>query len=224
MLVTEKFSKSHLSAAVFVSRAYKALDQINQRDFFLRPKECKDVIEEIIPIAAFLKHFEIPGRSVKCKYFGKNHCYEAEILVSGYFVDMEYSEGKYYLEVTTAVPESAHLARMELALTGFTFGDGNIGFVGSKQKGTSKIVSHPAAEDHDALVNKTSELIKERLSDKANGNYPKPCILVINSELERPLTLHEWLTVVNNISESVNREKFALTFIMDAFRNTVIPV
>ncbi|MBK7394187.1 MAG: hypothetical protein IPI64_12965 [Chloracidobacterium sp.] len=222
--VTEKFSKSYLSTSVFVSRAYKAVEQISKTDFFMRPRGCKEVIEEIIPIAAFLKHFEIPGRSVKCKYYGGNHNYDAKIRIDGSFVEQGYFEANYFLEVTTAISKNEHLAREELALTGFTFGDGDIRSEGSKQKGTYKVLSHAAAENHDAPVTKASKLITECLVKKAKKQYPNPCILLVQVEPERPPTIHEWSTIVKSIRDSVDREAFALTFIVNAWRNTVIQI
>jgi hypothetical protein len=83
MSATDKFSKSYISTATFVSRAYAALEQFSDNEVRLREgKGSKDLVEEIIPIAAFLKHFEIPGRKVKCKYFPGNQNYNAKIRVT----------------------------------------------------------------------------------------------------------------------------------------------
>ncbi len=225
MSVTEKFSKSYLSTAVFVSRAYSAVEKISRNDFFMRPSnEDKKVIEEIMPIAAFLKHFEIPGRTVKCKYYGGNHIYDAKIRILLSWARKEPLEANYFLEVTTAISKNEHLAREELALTGFTFGDVNIKSEGSKRKGTYKIVLQATGEDFDAPVTKISELIKKCLDKKSKKQYPPPCILLIQAEPDRLPTIHEWSTIVSNISGSVDRKAFAATFIVDAFRDTVIPV
>ena len=225
MSATEKFSKSYLSTSTFVSRAYSTLEQFTANEFRLRKgKGCKELVEEIIPIAAFLKHFERPGRKVTCKYYPGNQNYDAKIRVQGDELRYDYIKRSYYLEVTSAVSSYDFLEREALARYGSIFGGGDIRRVRDRRNGTDEIVSKAVAEDGDAVVIKASEWVKGRLKAKANKTYPDPCILLVQVEPERPLYLHEWLTVVENVRGSVDRKVFAATFLVNAWGNVVLPL
>lgn len=124
MSATEKFSKSYLSTATFVSRAYSALERFSANEVRLRKgKGCKELVEEIIPIAAFLKHFEIPGRKVTCKYYPGNQNYDAKIRIEGDDVSLGLVKERYFLEVTSAVSSYEFLEREALARYGSVFGE-----------------------------------------------------------------------------------------------------
>lgn len=222
MSATDRFNKSYLSTAIFVSRAYAAIEQLNTDDRFMRKaKGSKKLIEEIIPIAAFLKHFEVPGRQVRCKHFPGNQNYDAKIKIQGSEVHSGFIEKEYFVEVTSAVSTYAHLEREALSRHGSVFGGGKI----RREKGSRQIISEAVAEDHDAPVTKASEWVIERLKHKGSKEtYPRPCILFVQVEPERPLNIHEWVTVVQNIQGNVNREAFTATYLVDAWRNFVVQV
>lgn len=225
MSATEKFSKSYLSTATFVSRAYSALEHFSDNEVLLRKGSgCKELIEEIIPIAAFLKHFESPGRRVKCRYFPGNQNYDAKIRIRGGGLRLGFVEESYFLEVTSAVSSYDFLEREALSRYGSVFGGGDIRRIGSRGKGDDQIVSKAVAEDGDAVVVRASDWVRERLSAKANKKYPEPCILLVQVEPERPLSVHEWSIVAENTQGSVNREVFAATFLVNAWRNFVLQI
>jgi hypothetical protein len=225
MLATEKFSKSYLSTATFVNRAYSTLRQLSNKEFLLRKGNgYKELVEEILPIAAFLKHFEIPGRQVKCRYFTGNQNYDAKIQIQGEGVPSEFMEENYFLEVTSAVSSYDFLEREALARHGSVFGGGNIRRVGSKRMGNDRIISKAVAEDGDAVIIKASDWVKERLNAKANKKYPEPCILLVNVEPERPLNIREWSIVAENIYGSANRKVFVKTFLVNALINFVVEI
>ena len=123
MSATEKFSKSYLSTATFVNRAYTTVEQLSTNQVLMRKeKGVKKLVEEIIPIAAFLKHFEIPGRRVRCKHFPGNQNYDAKIQVQGDDVRLGFIEKEYFLEVTSAVSSYDFLEREALSHNGSVFG------------------------------------------------------------------------------------------------------
>jgi len=222
MSVTDKFSKSYLSTATFVSRAYATVDQLNTKQILMRKGNgVKKLVEEIMPIAAFLKHFEIPGIRVRCKHFPGNQNYDAIIHVQGNDVPLGLIEPEYYLEVTSAVSSYDFLEREALSNNGSVFGGGKI----RREKGSRRIISDATAEDHDAPVNKTSDWVITCLKNKANKQaYPHPCILLVQVEPERPLNTREWLTIVERIQPSVNRQAFTATYLVNAWRNVILQV
>jgi hypothetical protein len=222
MSATKNFSKSYLSTATFVSRAYASVDQLSTSQFLMRKgKGVKRFVEEIMPIAAFLKHFEIPGRRVRCKHFPGNQNYDAKIHVQGSDVRLGFIEKEYFLEVTSAVSSYDFLEREALAHSGSVFGGGKI----RREKGSRRILSDAVAEDHDASVIKASEWVVACLTDKANKQtYPQPCILLVQVEPERPLNTREWLTVIENVQGRVNRHAFTATYLVNAWRNVVLQI
>lgn len=83
MSVLERFSRSYKLASTFVSRAYSALEQFREDELRLRTGDgCKRLVEEVLPIAASLKYFEIPGREIKCRFFPGNQNYDARMIIS----------------------------------------------------------------------------------------------------------------------------------------------
>jgi len=222
MSATDKFSKSYLSTSTFVSRAYATVEQLNNNEYHLRKgKGTKKLVEEIMPIAAFLKHFELPGRKVKCKYFPGNQNYDAKIRVEGEDVRLGFIESEYFLEVTSAVSSYDYLEREALSHSGSVFSGGKI----RREKSSRKIISEAVAEDYDAPVSKASEWVIARLKGKANKEmYPQPCILLVQVDPERPLRLREWLTIMENIQSSVNRDAFTATYLVNTWRNVVLQV
>jgi hypothetical protein len=131
----DKFT-NFLTTSVFVQRAYRELDSININDYFLRQGDgTKKIIEEILPLTAFLKHFERPGRRVKCRYFRNNQNYDAIIKIGGYEVEQGFIDDSYFVEVTLAEEKKyTYLRRESLARYGFVFGGDSIRRVKNKKK------------------------------------------------------------------------------------------
>jgi len=167
MSASNEFSKSYLSTSVFVSRAYASLERLSGDEVLLRQKDGKKLVEEIIPIAAFLKYFEIPGRRVNCKYFPGNQNYDARIKIRGNEVRRNFLKESYFLEVTSAVSAYNYLERESLSIHGAVFGGGKIHSEGLKHQGNRRIISEAVAEDGDAVVIKASDWIRECLKAKA---------------------------------------------------------
>lgn len=206
-----------ITVSVFVQRAYRELDSVDKNNYFLRKGDgTKKLIEEILPLTAFLKHFERPGRKVKCRYFPDNHNYDAIIKISGYEVNQRFIENKYFVEVTLAEEEyTEYLRRESLARYGFVFSGNNIRRIKNKKNGTDIIESKPTGHDADFPVKNSIKLVKMALERKNQKAYPSPCILVIEVKPERPLSLSEWVMVKNEVRNSVNRDKFRATFMVD---------
>lgn len=208
---------------VFVKRAYEALEALDGNSYRLRQGEgTKELVEEILPLAAFLKHFERPGRSVKCRFFSGNQNYDAKIKLAGADIDKGWFEKSYFVEVTSAVSSTDYLEREALSRYGSVFGGGDIRRIGSRVKGNDRIESRAVAQDHDAPVKDAVEWTKTALRRKKAKLYPSPCILVVHVENDRPLTIHEWSTLAQEVQGEVDRDRFQSTFITNWWSNTVV--
>lgn len=181
----------------------------------------KELVEEVMPLAALLKHLENPELSVRCKHVGGYANHDALLKLSGVPVDQGFFERDYYVEVTSAICPLDFLRREALSRYGSVFGGPKIRRVGSRKRGTNEIVSQAAAQDGDSPLLEALSWVKDRLSAKAEKEYPKPCILIVNVEPDRPFGIGEWAALAKGVSGNVDRKKFKMTFIVEWYRNTV---
>jgi hypothetical protein len=217
--------KNYLTVSEFVRRAYRELETLTNDEYHLRQGEGNGkLVEEILPLAAFLKHFERPGRSLKCRLFLGNQNYDAKILLNGYGVEKGYLEDSYFVEVTSAVSPQEYLKREALVRYG-SFAGCSVRRVGSKKKGNDRIEGQ-GGNDIDSPVKDALEWTKNALKKKYDKKepYPSPCMLVVQVEPDRPLNLHEWGTVVSGIQNTVDRDKFRATYIVNCWTNNVFEV
>jgi hypothetical protein len=190
-----------------------------------RSTGAKRLIEEVMPLAALLKHLEIPRRHIRCKYAGDDGNYDAQIKISGPEVDREFLKPEYFVEVTSAISPVDHFRREALSRYGSVFGGPAIKRVGGgKGWGKGEIVSEPAAEDLDTPLNEAIDWVNERLMEKAKKEYPCPCILAVNVEADRPFNIDEWASLAQNVAGNVDRDRFERTFIISWHENVVFSI
>lgn len=220
--------RNYLTVSTFVQRAYKELEALNNEQYYLRKGEdIRKLIQEILPLATFLKYFERPGRQVKCRHFSGSQNYDAKLKLEGDEIEKGFLEAEFFVEVTRAeCEEYEHLRREALHLYGSVFFGKDIRKVGSKNKGNYKIESQAVAEDMDYEVKEAVTLITKALEKKYNKKrpYPSPCLLLIQVETGRPLALNEWCRLAKEIQGIVNREKFRATYVIDWWTNAVLAI
>lgn len=220
-----RFSRSFLTASVFVQRAYTTLEQLSSQEYLLRSKQVtKQLVEEIAPLAALLKHLERPDLGVHCRVFGGNSGFDAQIRFSGRPVEEGFLKPLYFVEVTCAVAPNDYLHREALATTGTVFGGDDIGRTGSRKRGDAKIVSKPVAVDMDAHVTALVPLVREALRSKSAKSYPAPCILLVNTTPDRPMSISDWARVAKEVAAAVDRQRFVATYLVDWYENVVISI
>jgi hypothetical protein len=221
----DRFRRSFLTVPVFVRRAYAALEALDGDQYRMRSVAgAKELIEEIIPLAALLKHLEIPDRQVRCRGIGGDQDHDAQVRIAGPEVEHGLIEPRYFIEVTSAVSPDEHLKREALTRYGHVFGGGDICRIGSKRRGDDQIVSRAVAVDGQEAVENTIAWVKTRLRAKAAKEYPSPCMLVVNVEPERCLSLNEWSVLATEVQGSVDRHRFELTFVVNWLTNTVFRI
>jgi hypothetical protein len=216
-----QFRNSYLTVPVFVGRAYAAMAALDGDEYRARSAGVKGLVEEVMPLAALLKHLENPELHVRCKYVGGDANHDARLKLSGRPVDQGFFERDYYVEVTSAVSPQDYLRREALTRYGSVSGGPEIKRVRSRKRGTNEIVSQGVAQDGDYPLREAITWVKERLSAKAEKEYPQPCILVVNVEPDRPLGLGEWAALAKGVSGNISRTQFKMTFIVEWYRNMV---
>lgn len=220
------FRRSFLTVPVFVRRAYAALEALDGDAYRWRSTKegIKELVEEVIPLAALLKHLEIPNRHLRCRFIGGDRGHDAEIKISGPEVNHDFWAPHYFVELTTALSPYDYLHREALIRYGSVFGGTDISRIGSKKRGDDQIVSRAQAQDGEAPMHNATAWVKERLAAKAEKTYPSPCILVVNVEPDRPLNLGEWAELAREVYSSVDRDRFKMTFVVNWFTNTVFQI
>lgn len=219
-----QFSNSYLTAPVFVGRAYAAMAALDGDKYRARSAGVKELVEEVMPLAALLKHLENPELHVRCKYVGGEASHDARLRLSGMPVDQGFFERNYYVEVTSAVSPLDYLRREALTRYGSVFGGPEIKRVRSRKRGIDEIVSQAAAQDGDSPLLEAITWVNERLSAKAEKEYPQPCILVVNVEADRPLGLGEWAALAKGVSGKAAQAKFRKTYIVEWYGNVVFSI
>jgi len=181
-------------------------------------------MEEILPLAVFLKFLEVPNRNVRCKFKGGSDEYDAEISIIGPEVERGYFKPHYFVEITTAVSPVDYLRREALNRNGYVFHDPDIRRIGSRINGKDKIINQATALDGETEVKNAVTSVKKRIHSKGGKIYPKPCILIINVVPEWPLSLEEWCYLKAQVESLVDRVTFERTYVVDCLENFVIKI
>lgn len=221
----EQFRRSFISSSTFAQRAYRAFERLDAKSIVMRNGVgTKTLIEEVLPIAAFLKHLEIPSRHVRCQLARRGADHDAVIQLAGPEVEQGFWEPSYFIEVTSAVSGTDYLEREALIRNGGVFGGGKIRRVGCKARGNDKIISEAVAVDAGEAVVNVAKWIAERIRAKCAKMYPQPCILLVDSQPERRLTMHEWAEVAAVAGQAADKKRFRAVFIVQWERNFVFEV
>jgi hypothetical protein len=171
--------------------------------------ESKELIEEVLPLAAFLKHLEIPGRKIRCRYVGGTDNYDARIRITGVEVERGFLAPSYFVEITGAAFPKDYLRREALTRNGHVFGGPRIRRVGSRARGTAGVVSEAAAVDGEAAVREMVRWTESAIARKAEKDYPEPTILLVDVLPDRPLRHSEWCSVTEEVGDRLDRTAFA---------------
>lgn len=220
----EQFRRSFLSSSIFVNRAHVAVGRLTGDTYWTRKGEAKELIEEVLPIAALLKHLCIPGREVKCRLAQPYLNHDAELRFAGRDVTRGSHEARYFVEVTSAASKVNHLYRESLATHGYVFGGQKITSTGSKRLGNRSVKSEACAIDHAEMVLDVIRWIRECITAKSTKSYPSPCFLIINLETDRPFDISEWATVIESIADCPDRTKFKRVYLVRWLDSSVFAV
>lgn len=214
-----------LSVPVFVSRAWSELAKLSGDDYRMRSRPgSKQLIEEVFPVAVLLLHLWSSTRTVRCRFVGSNKNHDAELTMSGREVDLGYYKSRYYVEVTTAAHPDEHLRREALTRNGFVYLGGPIRRVNEKGAKRRPLVSEAVAVDGESLVRDVIEWVGAAVVRKSAKDYPRPCILLVNVDAERPLSVKEWAQVQSKVRDRVDRNRFVHVFAVGCSRNVLVPL
>ena len=223
--VLDDFRRSFLSTTAFVQRAYRAVERLDGDAFRMRSGDgTKALVEEVMPVAALMKHLETPSRRVRCRLAPENASHDAQLRMSGTEVEHGYFKSAYHLEVTCATAPTDFLTREALTRNGYVYGGGDIRREGSRKKGNDRVVSKATAVSGTAAVGNLVSWIADRIAAKSAKPYPQPCILVIGVSPERNFTARDWADLVDSIPADSDHLTFEFRYIVDWGTNNVFAI
>lgn len=215
MINLSDFEKK-LESRTFIIDAFNALERQRQlgngiSNLRLRQGPCKKLIEELLPISAFLGCFERPGLNLFCEYFGScNQSFDAKVYCEGPLVEYEFLHKEYFLEVSAAVHEKDYLKRESIEKGVPCFGGNKI-----ERQPNGTIKSEPEIRTPDDLINEHLNYIRLRIEDKSKKNYPINTFLIIPLFPDTVLMQSEWRNILKKLLP-IDISSFCGLFIYDS--------
>ena len=212
-----------MAASEFADRAYHELERLQASPgYHRRTGPTKALVEEVVPLATFVKHFEAPQRRVRCKYLGRRtDKADAEIRLSGAAVSHGFYPSRLLIEITVAVQPYAYLQR-ELMETGQpVFGGPNIYRTASRHAKRSRIVNKPVVRDAGNEAEENAELIVQAVARKAARVGRRKRVLLVDLEPGNIMRPRDWrrLPELCFVPETCGR--FLAVFIVETTSGTV---
>ncbi|HEY9826118.1 MAG TPA: hypothetical protein V6D19_11760 [Stenomitos sp.] len=215
-----KFSSNYIDSFEFSKAAYKEALVLTDEDYFSLSGSTKQLIEEILPIALLTQYLRTPELEVEVVWFNDSEPRDGKIRLKGKPVDLGFYESEYFVEVTTAVSSKDYLKREALQKNGVVFGGENIF---RKGKRASPILSQPEVQEAGTHVNRLVACIINRIKAKSRKEYPAPCILVVNVQPEKKLTILDWAYIFRYIQiEKSIKSNFKSIYAIDVYNNSVV--
>jgi hypothetical protein len=188
----------------FCAIAYDVLDAIQAEPDgreelrLLTTARAKKLLEEVLPIAAFVQNRYGPGFRIAVRWRGGNQRCDAVLRCTGSTVERLALPSKQHLEVTTAVHPKEYLAREHLHREGVVFAPGGV----SRDQRSKTTVSKPVVRSGGDIENELEDLIGSRIHAKAAVRYPAQTSLLVRCVVTTPVLDDEWDRVVRVLRES----------------------
>ena len=198
-----------LDGLAFCSAAYDAFDAIRSQPDGIeelrlrRSRRAKRLLEEVLPLAAFIQSRYGPGCRMRVRWLDGNQSFDARVLYRGRLVDWWGFPKRQYLEITTAVQATEYLVREHLQATGGSFSARGT----HRDRKTGKITSVPVATEHSDAVADFATLICSRVAEKAKGTYPPATTLLINCDLGVVVLEDEWDEIIRSVRATLARDQ-----------------
>jgi hypothetical protein len=168
-----------------------------------RSARAKKLLEEVLPLAAFIQSRYGPGCRMRIRWLGGNQRFDARILYRGAVADWMGIPKRQYLEITTAVQQTEHLVRQHLNATGGSFSARGT----RRDPKTGKIVSVAVASEHSDDIAEFASLICNRVADQSSRGYPPATTLLVNCDLGVVILEDEWEEIVHAVRSALSSDQ-----------------
>jgi len=172
-----------------------------------RSRRAKKLLEEILPLAAFIQARYGPGSRMQVRWSSGNQPYDAQAVYRGALVDRGFLPADQYLEVTTAEHVNEYLVRERMAKEG-----GSFAAAGTRRDLTTReVLSVPVAVEHSDEMDRLVALVIERVREKAAHGYPATTALVVYCNLGGVILADEWSHIVAAVQHALEPDAVPFT-------------
>ena len=212
------FHDTVLDGLEFCSKVYDFIDQIKAGPGGLdkwrlrldRPE--KKIHDELLPIARYIQYIYGPGNRVKIRWLDGSQQFDAILYPPSLIVENTNVPSEICLEVTTIVHPYAHFSRQMLVEQGGTFGAKSIRI--NRATGTPDSEPHVNVNDEASVY--LSEKTVERITAKAEKQYPRDTVLIVGCEVDELLTDEEWAKAVSMVATANVHGGFRGVFLFES--------
>jgi hypothetical protein len=207
----------------FCKFAYQTLESIHSESGgtaelrLLKSQRAKKLLEEILPVAAFVKDRYSPGVTIRVRWRGGNQRYDARLLFSGATVDAYGIPAVQHLEVTSAVHENDYLAREHLHREGGSFGARGT----TRDSVTKRTVSVPVLRRHLDNEHELVGMVRRRIESKSQLPYPRNTTLVVRFVAPSLVLQDEWDRAVQWLSAEPHPPGFVEVVLVEGGGNRI---
>jgi len=164
-----------------------------------RERPIKKFIEEVVPLANYIRRSYLLGLILKVKWIDGDQNYDAIIYASGTRVDREKYPKKRFVEITTAIHPKEYLVREHLAKNGFAGSAKGM----SRDAKTGETVSKPVVNTDNQQIGELVDQIIGVVKNKASKKYPNGTDLVIQCKADTLIYDYEWDEAVKRVLKNV---------------------
>ena len=206
-----------LDGLEFASRAYIAFDDARNAPEGIailrmrKTKRAKRLVEEILPIAAYVQAKYGPALRLSVTWHGGDQNYDALVKCCGVLVDRGEVRKRYYLEVTSSAHANDYLVRENINTTGGSFGPR----LTVRDKKTGKIKSEPSGYSGGELEAELVAQVDGIVGKKRKKRYPSPTALLVQCSIPSVILDDEWEHVVSELSSDRDYSPFKEVYIYE---------
>lgn len=215
-----EFDGVSIDGLEFSAMVYKMFEAIRQTPdgtsrLRLRPSKVeKRLLEELLPIAAYLQHSYRAGRYISVRWHQGSQQFDAEISQSGSYIDHGYFPSSAYLEVTSVVHPKQHMQREHLEKKGGTFG-----LDGIRRMPDGDLISEPIVYSNGNFIDSFAELVVRELTKKSSKSYPENTSLIVECVLNMLYLPSEWRDLMDRVHARMPTNGFREIFFHDSTHN-----
>ncbi len=212
-----------LDGLSFCAVAYDILDGIQaepgglEEIRLLRTSRAKKMVEEILPIAAYVQARYGPGLELRVRWRGGSQQHDARLLCSGVKAEYLRMPAVQHLEITTAVHPNEYLVREHLHREGFSFSPH-----GTRRDAITKhTVSTPTVRSGDEAQRELADRVRSGILAKAAKAYPPNTSLIVRCVVNAPVLDDEWDQVVRLLRNDDCPKRFREVVLMEPISGRV---
>jgi hypothetical protein len=206
-----------LDGLEFCARTYEIFERVRTAsggtsDLRLRRGTAKRIIEELLPIAAYIQSKYMAGHYFSVCWTNGNQIGDARVYQHGAVVEARSLPASYSLEVTSAMHANAHLARELLEKEGHSFGLDGISVTRTKK--SRVVTSKPISNSTPDLIKAFAKIVVDEIKKKSNRPYQDGTVLVVDCNLNTIYGEDTWRELIEQLRPSLPEGKFSEIFLV----------